>query len=152
MDSEDGFDDEEEATASEVVDWYKNEVKDLWTQSTESAFGGDGDLSSNLTAMFQQVMNDVRQRNQPSDTSTPSSESNGHSSVSNGNSSSVSNGTTELNPSSQPVNTISISSDQLMAMLQDDEHWLEEDDSKLKQQKTCWLVQATTLIFFSVSS
>jgi len=124
--------DDEDVTESDILDWYKSEVQDLWTQSTETAFG---DLSSNLTEMFRQVMNDVKHRNQPRDTSTvPDSDTNGHSS-------SVSNGihSLELNSAAQlqPLNTVSahLSSEQLMAMLQDDENWLEEDTSKPPSQE-----------------
>lgn len=107
--------DDEDVSENDIVDWYKSEVANIWDTATDSAFS---DLSSNFSDMFRQIMNDVRQRNQPSQTSNGhSGEVNGHSSV---------NGVHPLALDEPVTNTVSMSSDQLMAMLQDDEEWLEE--------------------------
>jgi hypothetical protein len=133
-------DGEEDVSESEILEWYKSEVQDLWDTATASAFE---DFSSNITEMFQQVMNDVRQRNETtlgngSSTQQASIEShtNGHlSSIPNGLHSSNSSDTNPSPNASHPLNTVSISSGQLMSMLQDDENWLEEDATKPTQEE-----------------
>ena len=127
---------EEDVSENEILEWYKSEVQDLWEKNTASAFG---ELSSNFTEMFRQVMNDVRQRNQPNQEhdSTSSTQPASSSSHVNGHSSSTPNGS-ETNLSANaphPMNTISMSSDQLMAMLEDDENWLEDTVNKPTQEE-----------------
>lgn len=133
-------DGEEDVTESEILDWYKSEVQDLWDTTTASAFR---DLSSNFTEMFRQVMNDVRQRNAPNQESVSSAQLASSVPHVNGHLSSTLNGhhlnnISETNPSSNsphPLNTVSISSNQLMAMLEDDDSWLEEDVNKPTQEE-----------------
>lgn len=114
--------DDEDVSENDILDWYKSEVADIWDTATDSAFA---DLSSNFSDMFRQVMNDVKQRSQPGQTP------NGHAVEINGHSSSTTvNGVHELLPAEESTtNTVSVSSDQLMAMLQDDEDWLEESNT-----------------------
>ena len=125
--------DDEDVSENDILDWYRSEVADIWDTATDSAFA---DLSSNFTEMFRQVMNDVKQRNQP--IQVP----NGHAMEVNGHSSAV-NGVHELPAAGEATtNTVSVSSDQLMAMLQDeDEDWLEE--SNTPQEEMVLSVQLT---------
>nr|CAH0103009.1 unnamed protein product [Daphnia galeata] len=119
--------DDEDVSENDILDWYKSEVADIWDTATDSAFA---DLSSNFTDMFRQVMNDVKQRSQAS--RVP----NGHAVEVNGHSSEV-NGVSDPQASTEPAtNTVSVSSDQLMAMLQDeDEDWLEESNNPLHDEE-----------------
>jgi hypothetical protein len=119
--------DDEDVSENDILDWYKSEVADIWDTATDSAFA---DLSSNFTDMFRQVMNDVKQRSQANQMP------NGHVVEVNGHSSAV-NGVHEPQASAEPAtNTVSVSSDQLMAMLQDeDEDWLEESNSPSQDEE-----------------
>lgn len=117
--------DDEDVSENDILDWYKSEVADIWDTATDSAFS---DLSSNLTEMFRQVMNDVKQRTQPNQASA-----NGHAVEVNGHSS-VMNGVHDQAIDDANTNTVSVSSEQLMAMLQDDEDWLEESNSPQEEE------------------
>jgi hypothetical protein len=119
--------DDEDVSENDILDWYKSEVADIWDTATDSAFA---DLSSNFTDMFRQVMNDVKQRSQASQVP------NGHALEVNGHPSAM-NGVHEPQASAEPAtNTVSVSSDQLMAMLQDeDEDWLEDSNSPSQDEE-----------------
>ena len=118
--------DDEDVSENDILDWYKSEVADIWDTATDSAFA---DLSSNFTDMFRQVMNDVKQRSQASQLP------NGHAIEVNGHSSGM-NGVHEPQPLEPATNTVSVSSDQLMEMLQDeDEDWLEESNSPSRDEE-----------------
>jgi len=126
--------DDEDVSENDILDWYKSEVNDIWDTATDSAFA---DLSSNLTDMFRQVMNDVKQRSQPGASGvtnghTSTSVTNGHVSGANG-----VDGTGE-GPSTSgtaTTQTVTVSSEQLMAILQDDEDWLEADEGGDEDQE-----------------
>ncbi len=118
--------DDEDVSENDILDWYRSEVADIWDTATDSAFA---DLSSNFTEMFRQVMNDVKQRNQP--IQPP----NGHTMEVNGHSSAVNGVHAELPAVDGATNTtVSVTSDQLMAMLQDDEDWLEESNNPQEEE------------------
>ena len=127
--------DDEDVTEHDILDWYKREVSDIWDTATDSAFA---DLSSNLTDVFRQVMNDVKQRSsagqQPVASGSSAVVTNGHSSNGDG------HGGAEAGPSTSGTNTVTLSSDQLMAMLEDDDDWaeevLEEEEMMLSVQLT----------------
>jgi len=130
--------DEEEVSENDILDWYSGRVEEIWDSATDTAFS---DLSSNLTDVFRQVMNDVKQRNQTNGHSPMASTtvvnghatvfngSNGHSSGLNGHSSALENGTSDA------VTNVAVSSEQLMAMLEDDGDWLEDDSSKEEEEE-----------------
>ncbi|KAI9563352.1 hypothetical protein GHT06_010813 [Daphnia sinensis] len=120
--------DDEDVSENDILDWYKSEVADIWDTATDSAFA---DLSSNFTEMFRQVMNDVKQRSQSSQVPNGHAvEVNGHSSAMNG-----------FHEQQQPApdattNTVSVSTDQLMAMLQDeDDDWLEDSSTPSQDEE-----------------
>lgn len=123
--------DDEDVSENDILDWYKSEVNDIWDTATDSAFA---DLSSNLTDMFRQVMNDVKQRNQPGGSGitnghTSSSVTNGHVSGANGVDGHSGAGEGPSTSGTGTTQTVSVSSEQLMAILQDDEDWLEADEN-----------------------
>lgn len=119
--------DDEDVSENDILDWYKSEVADIWDTATDSAFA---DLSSNFTEMFRQVMNDVKQRSQSSQVP------NGHAVEVNGHSSAM-NGVHEQQPEPEATtNTVSVSTDQLMAMLQDeDDDWLEDSSTPSQDEE-----------------
>lgn len=118
--------DEEDVSENDILDWYKNEVADIWDAATDSAFS---DLSANLTEMFRQVMNNVKQRNQPNQqvSTGAATESNGHSSLPNGIHVEPVAGTSTEGTQSAASTVVNVTAEQLMAMLQDDEDWLENN-------------------------
>ncbi|XP_057367866.1 uncharacterized protein LOC130688869 [Daphnia carinata] len=119
--------DDEDVSENDILDWYKSEVADIWDTATDSAFA---DLSSNFTEMFRQVMNDVKQRSQSSQVP------NGHAVEVNGHCSNV-NGVHEQQAAPEATtNTVSVSTDQLMAMLQDeDDDWLEDSSTPSQDEE-----------------
>jgi len=112
--------DEDDVSDSEVLQWYSERVEEIWDSATDSAFN---DLGVNLTNIFRQVMNNVKQ----------SSLSNGqaHGSPSTSTSVQLNGGSSTHNagsPSASSVATnIVLSSDQLMELSQGDEEWLDKD-------------------------
>lgn len=118
--------DDDEVSENDILDWYKSEVADIWDSATDSAFS---DLSANLTEMFRQVMNSVKQRNQPNQqvSTAAAAEANGHFSMANQDHEEPVAGPSTIEKDSTPNTVVSVTADQLMAMLQDDEDWLEND-------------------------
>ena len=123
--------DEEDVSDNEILQWYSERVEEIWDSATDSAFS---DLSANLTDMFRQVMNNVKQRNQGGQAnghvlnghcSTSNVMVNGHSSSADGPSTSTSTAT----------NNVAISSDQLMQLLHDDEEWLDDEGATPGQEE-----------------
>ena len=121
--------DEEEGSENDILDWYAGRVEEIWDSATDSTFS---DLGSNLSDVFRQVMNNVKQRSQQGPMS------NGHSSLEpNGHSSSVPNGhvaTVAENLPDPTVTNVTMSSEQLMAMLEDDEDWLEDENEEREEE------------------
>jgi len=125
--------DEEEVSENDVLDWYSGRVEEIWDSATDSAFS---ELSSNLTDVFRQVMNDVKQRSQtsiPAANGHSPSATNGHSSSTGSNGYSVSNGHSSVS-GNEAVANVTVSSEQLMAMLEDDGDWLEDDNSREEEE------------------
>lgn len=134
MDSE-----EDDVSENDILDWYKSEVADIWDTATDSAFS---DLSANLTEMFRQVMNNVKQRNSSGQQVSAAAQVNGQSSITNGVHDEPMEATPTLETQAGAPNTVvSVTTEQLMAMLQDDEGWLENDPQEENEENLGLSVQ-----------
>lgn len=133
MDSE-----EDDVSENDILDWYKSEVADIWDTATDSAFS---DLSANLTEMFRQVMNNVKQRNSPGQQVSAAAQVNGQPSISNGVHDEPMEATSTVESQAAPNTVVSVTTEQLMALLQDDEAWLENDPQEENEENSGLSVQ-----------